>query len=129
MMSSRPVGDMQITTDGGLTWRSVKSQCAGNPFRGNVATSDGIELWELCTGYPDATTNDADKTLLVSEDGGKSWKQRATALNGGALEPSGVPVCVVSNQARVAFTMGAPTPLVAPDAGSAGAPVSLTGTG
>lgn len=128
IMSSVPLGDIQMTTDGGLTWRSIKSQCAGNPFRGNVATSDGIELWELCMGYPDATTNAADKTLFVSEDGGKSWKERATSLNGGALQPSGFPVWFVSNRARVAFMSGAPTPLITHDAGSTWTPVGLDGT-
>lgn len=128
IMSSVPLGDIQMTTDGGLTWRSIKSQCAGNPFRGNVATSDGIELWELCMGYPDATTNAADKTLFVSEDGGKSWKERATSLNGGALQPSGFPFWFVSNRARVAFMSGAPTPLITHDAGSTWTPVGLDGT-
>jgi photosystem II stability/assembly factor-like uncharacterized protein len=129
MMSSRPLGDMQITTDGGLTWRSIKSQCAGNPSRGNVATADGVELWELCMGSPDRTTNVADETLFVSEDGGKTWKQRATSLNGGALQPSSAQVWFVSNRARIAFTSGAPTPLVTHDAGSTWAPVGLDGTG
>jgi len=128
IMSSVPLGDIQMTTDGGLTWRSIKSQCSGNPFRGNVATSDGVELWELCMGYPDATTNAADKTLFVSEDGGKSWKQRATSLNGGALQPSAFPVWFVSNRSRVAFMSGAPTPLITHDAGSTWTPVGLDGT-
>jgi photosystem II stability/assembly factor-like uncharacterized protein len=128
IMSSVPLGDIQMTTDGGLTWRSIKSQCAGNSFRGNVATSDGIELWELCMGYPDATTNVADKTLFVSEDGGKSWKQRATSLNGGVLQPTGFPVWFVSNRSGVAFMSGAPTPLITHDAGSTWTPVGLDGT-
>jgi photosystem II stability/assembly factor-like uncharacterized protein len=129
MMSSVPLGDIQMTTDGGLTWRPIKSQCTGNPFRGSVATSDGIELWELCTGYPDTTSNTSDKTLYVSEDGGKSWKQRATSLNGGALQQSGYAPWLVSNRARVAFMSGAPTPLVTHDAGFTWTPVGLDGTG
>jgi photosystem II stability/assembly factor-like uncharacterized protein len=80
-------------------------------------------------GYPDKTTNVAEKTLFVSEDGGKSWKQRATSLNGGVLQPSSFPIWFVSNRARVAFTSGAPTPLVTHDAGSTWAHVGLDGTG
>lgn len=129
IMSSVPLGDIQMTSDGGLTWRSVKSQCTGNPFRGYVASPDGIELWELCTGYPDTTTNAADMTLFVSEDAGTSWKQPATSLNGGALQPSGFPIWIVSNRARVAFISGSPTPLVTHDAGSTWAPAGLDGTG
>jgi photosystem II stability/assembly factor-like uncharacterized protein len=129
MMASVPLGDIQITTDGGVTWRPIKSQCAGNPFRGTVATSDGVELWQLCTGSPDTTTNTSDKTLFVSEDGGRSWKQRATSLNGGALQQSGYAPWFVSNRARVAFMSGAPTPLITHDAGSTWTPVGLDGTG
>jgi photosystem II stability/assembly factor-like uncharacterized protein len=129
MMSSVPLGDIQITSDGGITWRPIKSQCTSNPFRGTVATSDGVELWQLCTGYPDPTTNASDKTLFVSEDGGRSWKQRATSGNGGALQQSGFAPWFVSNRARVAFMSGAPTPLVTHDAGSTWTPVGLDGTG
>jgi photosystem II stability/assembly factor-like uncharacterized protein len=129
MMSSVPLGDIQITTDGGITWRPIKSQCTSNPFRGTVATSDGVELWQLCTGYPDTNSNTSDKTLYVSEDGGKSWKQRATSLNGGALQESGYAPWFVSNRARVAFMSGAPTPLITHDAGSTWTPVGLDGTG
>ena len=129
MMSSVPLGDIQLTTDGGATWRSIKSQCTANPFRGTVATSDGIELWQLCSGYPDTTSGTANKTLFVSEDGGVSWKQRASSLNGGVLQPSGYPIWFVSNRARVAFMSGAPTPLMTHDAGSTWAPVGLDGTG
>ena len=129
MMSSVPLGDIQMTTDGGVTWRPIKSQCTGNPFRGTVATSDGIELWQLCNGYPDASSSNSDKTLYVSEDGGTSWKQRATSVNGGALQQSGSVPWFVSNRSRVAFMSGAPTPLVTHDAGSTWTPVGLDGTG
>ncbi|MGH7762647.1 MAG: hypothetical protein ACREOY_14730 [Candidatus Dormibacteraceae bacterium] len=129
IMSSVPLGDIQMTTDGGLTWRSIKSQCARNPFRGYVATSDGVELWELCMGYPDPNSNTADKTVFVSEDSGKSWKQRATSLNGGVLQQSGFPAWFVSNRSRVAFMSGAPTPVVTHDTGATWTPVGLDGTG
>jgi photosystem II stability/assembly factor-like uncharacterized protein len=128
-MSSVPLGDIQITSDGGATWRAIKSQCTANPFRGYLATSDGSELWELCIGYPDATSNTADKTLFASQDGGKSWNQRATSLNGGVLQQSGYPVWLVSNRSHVAFMSAAPTPLVTHDTGSTWTPVGLDATG
>lgn len=129
MMSSVPLGDIQMTSDGGATWRSIRTQCLNNPFRGSVATSDGNELWELCMGYPDTTSNTADKTLFVSEDGGKSWSRRATSQPGGALQPAGYPVWLVSNRSHVAFMSGAPTPLVTHDGGATWTPVGLDATG
>jgi photosystem II stability/assembly factor-like uncharacterized protein len=129
MMSSVPLGDIQMTSDGGATWRAIKTSCLGNTFRGYVATSDGTELWELCMGYPDTTSNTADKTLFVSEDGGKSWSQRATSQAGGALQAAGYPAWFVSNRPHVAFMSGAPTPLVTHDGGSTWTPVGLDATG
>jgi photosystem II stability/assembly factor-like uncharacterized protein len=129
MMSSVPLGDIQLTSDGGTTWRAIKAPCLGNTFRGYVATSDGKELWELCMGYPDTTSNTADKTLFLSEDGGRSWSPRATSAAGGSLQANGFPAWLVSNRSHVAFMSGAPTPLVTHDAGSTWAPVGLDATG
>lgn len=128
MMSSVPTGDIQLTSDGGATWRAIKTQCAGNPFRGFVATSDGNELWEMCMGYPDTTSNTTDKTLFVSENGGRTWSQRATSQSGGSLQQSGNVVWLVSNRSHVAFMSGALIPLVTHDAGSTWAPVGLDAT-
>lgn len=129
MMSSVPLGDIQMTSDGGVTWQAVKAPCVSKTFRGYVATSDSKELWELCMGYPDATSNIADKTLFVSEDGGRTWSLRATSLAGGSLQPYGYPAWLVSNRSHVAFMSGAPTPLVTHDAGATWAPVGLDATG
>ena len=129
MMSSVPLGDIQMTSDGGATWRAVKSQCLANPFRGSVATSDGKELWELCTDNVDTTANTADKALFVSEDGGKSWSKRASSLPGGALQPYGFPDWIVSNRSHVAFMSGALTPLVTHDGGATWAAAGLDATG
>jgi photosystem II stability/assembly factor-like uncharacterized protein len=128
MMSGVPLGDIQMTSDAGATWRAIKTQCPGNPFRGYVATSDGNELWQMCLGYLDPTSNAADKTLFVSEDAGRSWSQRATSQAGGALPAAGYPAWLVSNRSHVAFLSSAPTPLVTHDAGSTWTPVSLDGT-
>jgi photosystem II stability/assembly factor-like uncharacterized protein len=129
MMSSVPTGDIQITSDAGATWRAIKTQCAGNPFRGYVATPDGNELWELCGGYPDAASNTADRTLFVSENGGKSWSQRSTSAAGGALSSAGYPMWLVSNRSRVGFVSSVPTPLVTHDGGATWTAVSLDATG
>jgi photosystem II stability/assembly factor-like uncharacterized protein len=129
IMASVPVGNIQVTSDGGATWRAIKTPCVGNTFRGYVATPDGKELWELCVGYPDTNSIAADETLFVSEDAGKSWSQRATSHDDGALQGTGFPAWLVSNRSHVAFMSGAPTPLVTHDSGSTWAPVGLDATG
>jgi photosystem II stability/assembly factor-like uncharacterized protein len=110
IISSVPFGDMEITTDGGATWRSVKAPCTDNPFRGYVASPDGVELWEACMGYPSDAGDSAAKNLIVSEDGGKSWIARGAA----ALPKPGVAVLLVSNRPHTAF------------AGTERGPVSVT---
>jgi photosystem II stability/assembly factor-like uncharacterized protein len=129
MMSSVPTGDIQITSDTGATWRAIKTQCTGNPFRGYVATADGNELWELCGGYPDVASNTADRTLFVSENGGKYWSQRSTSSAGGALSRAGYPMWLVSNRSHVGFVSSVPTPLLTHDAGASWSPVGLDATG
>jgi hypothetical protein len=101
-------GQMVILSDGGKAGQSIDSQCRNNPFRTWVATSDGIELWELCMGYPNtapavespspakppsmpALQGTADKVLYVSMDGGLTWARK------GALPASGTWVSLVSN--------------------------------
>ncbi len=103
VISSLPFGDLEITTDGGATWRSIKAPCTGNTFRGFVATPDGVELWEACMGYPDQTGDSAGKTLFVSENGGKTWSVKGGARAGAALPASGIAVVLVSNRSHVAF--------------------------
>jgi photosystem II stability/assembly factor-like uncharacterized protein len=79
LISSEPIGDMELTTDGGATWKLIPSRCTGNLLQSVVATSDGRELWELCLRYPDLNTSQSTKTLFMSEDGGTSWSKHALA--------------------------------------------------
>jgi photosystem II stability/assembly factor-like uncharacterized protein len=125
VMTKVPTGEMELTIDGGASWRAIQTQCDANPFRGYVATFDGKELWELCMGYPDTASNTADKALFVSEDGGRSWTARATSQPGSWLQPAGWPVWLVSSRAGVAFITGTPTALVTHDAGSTWTPVNI----
>ncbi len=129
MMSNAGLGEIQMTSDGGATWQAMRTQCPGNPFRGYVATSDGKELWYLCTGQPDAISNTAEKTLFVSEDGGKSWSYRASSQSGGVLQPYGYLDWIVSNRSHVAFMSGSPTPLVTHDAGATWTSAALDSAG
>lgn len=103
LISSVPFGDMEITTDGGSTWRSIKAPCTGNPFRGFVATPDGVELWEACMGYPSDTGDSAVKALFVSENGGRTWSLKGVAGTAAVLPASGIAVVLVSNRRHVAL--------------------------
>jgi photosystem II stability/assembly factor-like uncharacterized protein len=86
VISGEPSGDMEITLDGGASWRFVKSPCVGNAYRGIVATADGNELWELCLEYPNSQMV-ANERLFVSEDGGGSWGLRARSqVNGSQIQ-------------------------------------------
>lgn len=77
-------GDMAITSDGGATWRLIKSACTSTTASMDyVTTSDGRELWQLCTDFPSQV--ETNMVLFVSEDGGVSWSQRATSQSGGSL--------------------------------------------
>src|SRR5260370_10612126 len=89
-------GDMELTLDGGTTWSFIKSQCATDNFIANVATSDGNELWELCTAYPNVRV--AKMNLFVSEDGGNSWVRRNEMLVSGQQAASGYLVVLVSSR-------------------------------
>lgn len=98
IMSSVPAGEIEMTTNGGKTWRSIKSGCSSTPFRGYATTVDGIELWEACVGEPDANGLPTNKSLFVSEDGGSSWSPRDPTPIAGPL-----PGSLVSNRTGVAF--------------------------
>jgi photosystem II stability/assembly factor-like uncharacterized protein len=90
--------DMALTVDGGMTWRLVGSHCAGNEtFRSVVATSDGKEIWQLCTGLANGVPS--DKALFVSEDGGATWSASST----GGLPVSGGLVDLVAAPGATAF--------------------------
>jgi photosystem II stability/assembly factor-like uncharacterized protein len=116
VLGSLPVTGMEVTSDGGKTWRSIKTQCTGSPNGESIATSDGKELWELCFAP-------AGRTLFVSADGGKSWSQRATPRPSPAASPVAIPAWFISNRSHVAFMQGFPQPYVTRDGGVTWNPV------
>lgn len=75
LVSSAPLGDMELTHDGGTTWNLVRSQCGVDSPRALVAAADGNELWELCSSFQKF----APQKFFVSKDGGKSWSPHATS--------------------------------------------------
>lgn len=111
IISSVPNGDIEMTS-GGATWRAVKSPCVGSPFRGHATTPDGIEIWELCFGYPTPTGEVTDRSLFVSEDAGKSWSSRPAGQVSASLS-----AVLVSSAVHVALTTGNHLTLVTHDAG------------
>jgi photosystem II stability/assembly factor-like uncharacterized protein len=74
LISSAPVGHIELTLDRGTTWSSIAAHCPANTMRSVVTTSDGVELWELCQ----ADIKPGSSKLFVSTDGGKSWSLRAS---------------------------------------------------
>jgi photosystem II stability/assembly factor-like uncharacterized protein len=74
LISSAPVGHIELTLDRGTTWSSIAARCPANTMRSVVTTSDGVELWELCQ----ADIKPGSSKLFVSTDGGKSWSLRAS---------------------------------------------------
>jgi photosystem II stability/assembly factor-like uncharacterized protein len=124
IMSSVPTGDIEITSNRGLTWRSLKSACAANSFRGFVTTVDATELWEQCLGNPDSSGVFGDVSLFVSEDGGKTWTRRSwppvMASPGGES--------LVTSRALVAFAFGGNRSFVTRDGGKTWTDMSDQGT-
>jgi photosystem II stability/assembly factor-like uncharacterized protein len=112
ILSSVPLGDIEMTVDGGTTWRDIKSACTGNPFRGYATTPDGKELWELCLGYPSATGYVTDRSLFVSEDGGKTWSTRSASQVTGSVS-----AWLVSNAPQIALSVGEPSTIITRDGG------------
>jgi photosystem II stability/assembly factor-like uncharacterized protein len=83
VITSNPTGDLYITSDGGARWSTVSGRCGGNTAEAYTATSDGRELWQMCSAsFPDFTP----KTLYVSEDGGTNWVKRALPQGGAFFE-------------------------------------------
>jgi photosystem II stability/assembly factor-like uncharacterized protein len=77
-------GDLLITFDAGASWQPIKSPCApDNLMQRDIATSDGRELWELCSYFP-AAQGIAARILYVSQDAGGSWSPRALPQMGGS---------------------------------------------
>jgi photosystem II stability/assembly factor-like uncharacterized protein len=73
--------DLMITLDAGATWRPIRSKCSPATFEKQVATSDGRELWLLCSDLP-TQSGAVKQTLFISEDVGVSWTQRAISSPG-----------------------------------------------
>jgi photosystem II stability/assembly factor-like uncharacterized protein len=77
-------GDLLITFDAGASWQAIKSPCApDNLMQRDIATSDGRELWELCSYFP-AAEGIVARLLYVSQDAGTSWSPRALPQFGGS---------------------------------------------
>ena len=75
LVSSVPLGDMELTLDGGATWNLIRTQCDVGTPRAMVASVDGNELWELCT----SSQKFVPQKFFVSNDGGRSWSLHATS--------------------------------------------------
>jgi photosystem II stability/assembly factor-like uncharacterized protein len=97
ILSNVPLGEIQLTVDGGATWQAIKSPCTSNPFRAEASTPDGRELWDVCTPYPGAADAFGHQTLFVSEDAGQSWSLRVAFPEPGTWQ-------VVSSRPHLAFT-------------------------
>lgn len=122
LISGPSSGDLEMTSDGGNTWRAIKGQCSEGYFRAPVASSDGQEIWELCLGVPGDAS--AVKVLFVSEDGGKSWSQKASSQ--GQLPSLGTQVSLISTRPHKLLVSTDQTPLLL--TGDAGASWSQVGT-
>jgi len=98
VISSEPVGDMELTLDGGATWTFIKSRCSANNFIAKAATADGRELWQLCVDYPNVSGgNVSNKVLFVSEDGGQSWSRRPASPVSGQQVASGYLIALAAS--------------------------------
>ena len=99
------------TTDHGTTWHNSKTGCAQPTFNDYVATSDGLELYAACWPVPDANGLVATQSLLVSEDGGKTWSPRSLP------SPLSLPGWLASPRPHVAFEPGSLATYVTHDGG------------
>ena len=131
LISNQSVGDLQLTQDGGATWRVVKTQCTGNNFIAKVATSDGNELWELCIDYPDVSGSNISHTVVfVSEDGGQTWPRRGTSQVSGQQAASRYLLVLAASRPGTAVTAtNQSTIAITPDAGRTWTDVGPAGIG
>lgn len=104
-----PSGELVMTTDGGITWRPIKGSCSDTTFRALVTSSDGHEIWELCLGIPGNAS--ASKVLSLSEDGGKTWSQKASSHSPNSLPSLGTEVSLVSPRPYMVLLGTDQTPL------------------
>jgi photosystem II stability/assembly factor-like uncharacterized protein len=119
ILSTIPPGNIELTADHGATWQELKSPCPENRFRGAATTADGVEVWVLCQGYPDAFGAINDASIAVSEDAGKTWSPRGVA---GIL-----PAWLESPQPKVALVAGKGPIVRTSDSGATWADVSPGG--
>jgi photosystem II stability/assembly factor-like uncharacterized protein len=76
LLMSASTGDMVLTEDGGLTWTRLNGNCGADTVATRVATSDGVQIWETCTGPKPAavlSTHPWSSVVFASNDNGKSW--------------------------------------------------------
>jgi photosystem II stability/assembly factor-like uncharacterized protein len=85
LMMSNDAGDILMTQDGGQTWTRLKGNCTPDSVANRIATGDGNQIWQTCTG---TQPNPAERTLpwssalFVSNDGGQSWAGDGSVLAG-----------------------------------------------
>lgn len=128
IISGPSSGDLEVSSDGGNLWRPIKGQCSVNTFRAFVASPDGKEIWELCMAYPAGAS--ADKVLFVSEDGGKSWSQKASSQPSGQLSALGTQVSLISTRPGMLLVGTEQTPLLLTrDAAASWTEVKVSPTG
>ena len=76
ILSTVPPGGIMLTADHGVTWQEIESPCTASQFRGNATTADGVEIWALCQGSPDAFGAINDASIFVSSDARRTWSRR-----------------------------------------------------
>ncbi len=80
---------LESTSDGGRTWRSGPVPC---PRPAAVATGvsfvSSTQGWLLCTGQVGA--GNAERSVLQTNDGGRTWSSVAQAMLGGPSSGSGL---------------------------------------
>jgi photosystem II stability/assembly factor-like uncharacterized protein len=115
VLLSSQQGEMTMIDSSGRTSRWISSQCRDNPYQAWVATTDGTELWELCSSYPPITGTPpslptpstksespasspywSPKVLYVSQNGGRNWSNKATSQSGGKLPALGMQAAIIS---------------------------------
>jgi hypothetical protein len=119
-----------ITSDGD-TWKLIASACTNASSNMELATSDGHEIWSVCTDLvyshgPGVSPDIVIKGPYVSEDGGTSWAETSrppTVLGDGALMSLVTP----ANGTAFITSLGTQTIYVTRDAGHTWTPVTVNG--
>jgi len=86
LLTQRGSSDLALTNDGGSTWLRIGGPCAAGTAINGAATSDGREIWEVCTPLPPSNTVPLSQPLIssvfISEDSGRTWT-RSSVDDGG----------------------------------------------